>query len=254
MNTAVQRHTHSGTHSDTQPHAHAQLQQHHLKDHMALEAYALLARSPAGVQAGALTAPLPAVLHFMEHAFVFDGMTPRPDLIWGTWGWSSHRRGQALSSRFADRLNQVSIPLRLFYRMPQATRITHAMCAHEVRDTGFMNLLRLKAPTQRVLQERWLARIEEEWGAARRQAVSDWPLARLAAAFAGYAQDLLHGPQDIGLSAPVELTLVVHPVQPGWQVLYNAPAPPIQVASARIDPARITGCDAQGLVQQAVVV
>lgn len=219
------------------------------KDHMVLGTCARLPRR--ALSDGA--AP-PAEIRFTDHLFAFEGMRPRPGLVWGTWGVGAHRLGQTLCSRQAEQRNEVAVALRLFYRMPQATRITHAMCAHEVRDTGFMNLLRLKAPTQRVLQERWLARIEEEWGAARRQAVSDWPLARLAAAFAGYAQDLLHGPQDIGLSAPVELTLVVHPVQPGWQVLYNAPAPPIQVASARIDPARITGCDAQGLVQQAVVV
>lgn len=253
MNTAVQRHTHSGTHSNTQPHAHAQLQQHHLKDHMALEAYALLARSPAGehagVQAGALTAPLPAVLHFMEHAFVFDGMTPQPDLIWGTWGWSSHRRGQALSSRFADRLNQVSIPLRLFYRMPGATDIHQTMSVQQIQETGLLSLTRLTAVPKRALRERWLDRVGQEWGADRRRAVVDWSVAQLAVEFAGYAQDLLRGPQDLGLSRDVALTMVVHPVRPGRQDRHAPPEPPILIASARRDPARITRCDAHYLAQ-----
>lgn len=238
MSTAVQMQSHSGTHThthlDTPP--HGQLQPHHLKDHMVLEAYALLARSPAGIQAGVLTAPLPAVLNFMENAFVFDGMTPRSDLVWGTWDWSSHRRGQALSSRFADRLNQVSIPLRLFYRMPGATDIHQTMSVQQIQETGLLSLTRLTAVPKRALRERWLDRVGQEWGADRRRAVVDWSVAQLAVEFAGYAQDLLRGPQDLGLSQNLALTMVVHPVRPGRQ-----------------DPARITRCDAHYLAQAVVV-
>jgi hypothetical protein len=259
MSTAVQLQSHSGTHThthlDTPP--HAQLQPHHLKDHMVLEAYALLARSPAGVHAsahaGVLTAPLPAVLHFMEHAFVFDGMTPRSDLVWGTWGWSSHRRGQALSSRFADRHHQVSIPLRLFYRMPGATDIHQTMSVQQIQETGLLSLTRLTAVPKRALRERWLDRVDQEWGADRRRAVVDWSVAQLAVEFAGYAQDLLQGPQDLGLSQNVALTMVVHPVRPGRQDRHAPPEPPILIASAWRDPARITRCDAHYLAQAVVV-
>lgn len=237
MNTAVQLH------------AHTQLQHHHLKDHMALEAYALLARSPASAHA----APLPKVLHFMEHAFVFDGMTPRPDLVWGTWGWSSHRRGQTLSSRFADRHNQMVIPLRLFYRMPGATDIHRTMPAQQIQETGMLNLMRLAALPKRALRERWLERIGQEWGADRRRTVVDGSVTQIAVEFAGYAQDMLRGPQDIGLSKDVTLTMVVHPVRPGRPDRHAPPEPPLLIASARRDPARITRCDAHYLAQAVVV-